>query len=76
MKVYKGNSVPDDLYYLILSYCDKTDWKWFINNGLVTKSYPGIKTITTLTKDQLNDLINSAIEYNMSMIKYSNQESA
>ena len=73
MKVYKGNALPDDLYYLILSYCDKTDWKWFIDNGLVTQSYPGIKTVSTLTKDQLNDLIDNAIEYNMSMIKYSNQ---
>lgn len=38
MKKFKGHSLPDDLYYLILSYNDKTNWQWFKDNNLTEPS--------------------------------------
>lgn len=35
MKSYKGHLIPDDLYYLILSYNDKTNWEWFLQKNLM-----------------------------------------
>ena len=71
MKSYKGHLLPDDLYYLILSYNDKTNWEWFEDNGLLLgcDNY-GVLLANNLSKKQLNDLIKHAIKYNLDQIKY------
>ena len=43
MKAFKGHLLPDDLYYLVLSYNDKTNWKWFKDNNLTAPSDIGFK---------------------------------
>lgn len=71
MKSYKGHLLPDDLYYLILSYNDKTNWEWFEDNGLLLgcDNY-GVLLANNLSKEQLNDLIKHATKYNLDQIKY------
>ena len=70
MKSYKGHLLPDDLYYLILSYNDKTDWQWFKDNDLVGVNNYGMSLNTKLSIEQLNDLIKHAIKFNLDQIKY------
>ena len=71
MKSYKGHLIPDDLYYLILSYNDKTNREWFEDNDLLLgcDNY-GVLLANNLSKKQLNDLIKHAIKYNLDQIKY------
>ena len=71
MKSYKGHLLPDDLYYLILSYNDKTNWEQFEDNDLLLgcDNY-GVLLANNLSKEQLNDLIKHAIKYNLDQIKY------
>ena len=70
MKKFKGHLLPDDLYYLILSYNDKTNWEWFKDNNLTEPSVIGFKLKETLSKEQLEDLIKNAIDFNLNMIQY------
>lgn len=69
MKEYKGNLITDDIYYLLLSFNDKTNWEWFEQHNLVT--YNGHDRIlpNILSKDELMNLILSAIKYNVEQIK-------
>ena len=71
MKSYKGHLLPDDLYYLILSYNDKTNWEWFEDNDLLLRcdNY-SVLLANNLSKKQLDDLIKHAIKYNLDQIKY------
>lgn len=70
MKKFKGHLLPDDLFYLILSYNDKTEWQWFKDNNLSVPKNFGFSLVDKLSKEQLNDLINCAINYNINNIKY------
>lgn len=70
MKSYKGHLLPDDLYYLILSYNDKTDWQQFKDNDLIGVNNYGMSLNAKLSIEQLNDLIKHAIKYNLDQIKY------
>ena len=70
MKRFKGHLLPDDLFYLLLSYNDKTNWKWFKDNNLTEPSDIGFKLKETLSKEQLDDLIKNAIEFNLKLIQY------
>lgn len=72
MKSYKGHLIPDDLYYLILSYNDKTDWQWFKDNDLIGRvdNYGNLLINKSLSIEQLNDLIKHAIKFNLDRIKY------
>lgn len=68
MKNYKGYLIPDDLYYLILSYCGKTNWEWFKMNNLTIPQDFGFKTAEQLSKSELLDLIDNAVKYNVNQI--------
>ena len=60
MKSFRGHLLPDDLFYLVLSYNDKTNWQWFKDNNL------------TVPKDFGFSL---AIKYNLDHIKYEAENS-
>lgn len=75
MKAFKGHLLPDDLYYLVLSYNDKTNWKWFKDNNLTTPSDIGFKLVSKLSIEQLNELIKHAIKYNLDHIQYETKNS-
>lgn len=75
MKKFKGHLLPDDLYYLVLSYNDKTNWKWFKDNNLTTPSDIGFKLVSKLSIEQLNGLIKHAIKYNLDHIQYETKNS-
>lgn len=75
MKTFKGHLLPDDLYYLVLSYNDKTNWKWFKDNNLTTPSDIGFKLVSKLSIEQLNELIKHAIKYNLDHIQYETKNS-
>lgn len=75
MKAFKGHLLPDDLYYLVLSYNDKTNWKWFKDNNLTTPSDIGFKLVSKLSIEQLNELIKHAIKYNLDHIQYETENS-
>ena len=68
MKEYRGHLLPSDLYYLLLSYCDKTDWEWYVSNGLAEWQGCGYMLVAELTNDQLNELIQSAIQWNLNQV--------
>lgn len=70
MKKFKGHSLPDDLYYLILSYNDKTNWQWFKDNNLTEPKDFGFSTVDKLSSQQLINLILNAFDYNLNLIKY------
>lgn len=70
MKKFKGHLLPDDLYYLVLSYNDKTNWKWFKDNNLTISKDLGFSLVNKLSIEQLNDLIKHAIKYNLDLIQY------
>lgn len=70
MREYKGHLITTDLYYLILSYCDKTEWVWYVSNGLATSNGRGYTLAEVLTNDQLDSLINSAIQWNLHQTIY------
>ena len=75
MKAFKGHLLPDDLYYLVLSYNDKTNWKWFKDNNLTTPSDIGFKLVSKLSIEQLNELIKHVIKYNLDHIQYETENS-
>lgn len=75
MKTFKGHLLPDDLYYLVLSYNDKTNWKWFKDNNLTEPSDIGFKLVSKLSIEQLNELIKHAIKYNLDHIQYETENS-
>ena len=75
MKAFKGHLLPDDLYYLVLSYNDKTNWKWFKDNNLTVPSDIGFKLVSKLSIEQLNNLIKHAIKYNLDHIQYETKNS-
>ena len=70
MKAFRGHLLPDDLFYLVLSYNDKTNWQWFKDNNLTIPNDLGFLLVDRISKEQLNDLINHAIKYNLDHIKY------
>lgn len=70
MKKFKGHSLPDDLFYLLLSYNDETNWQWFKDNNLTEPSDIGFKLKETLSKEQLDNLIKNAIDFNLNLIQY------
>lgn len=37
MKAFKGHLLPDDLYYLVLSYNDKTNCQWYEKYFILNK---------------------------------------
>lgn len=75
MKAFKGHLLPDDLYYLVLSHNDKTNWKWFKDNNLTAPSDIGFKLVSKLSIEQLNELIKHAIKYNLDHIQYETKNS-
>lgn len=75
MKAFKGHLLPDDLYYLVLSYNDKTNWQWFKDNNLTEPSDIGFKLVSKLYIEQLNELIKYAIKYNLDHIQYETKNS-
>lgn len=75
MKTFKEHLLPDDLYYLVLSYNDKTNWKWFKDNNLTVPSDIGFKLVSKLSIEQLNELIKHAIKYNLDHIQYETKNS-
>lgn len=75
MKAFKGHLLPDDLYYLVLSYNDKTNWKWFKDNNLTATYDIGFKLVSKLSIEQLNELIKHAIKYNLDHIQYETENS-
>lgn len=75
MKKFKGHLLPDDLYYLVLSYNDKTNWQWFKDNNLTEPSDIGFKLVSKLSIEQLNELIKHAIKYNLDHIQYETKNS-
>ena len=75
MKAFKGHLLPDDLYYLVLSYNDKTNWQWFKDNNLTEPSDIGFKLVSKLSIEQLNELIKHAIKYNLDHIQYETKNS-
>lgn len=70
MKKFKGHLLPDDLYYLVLSYNDKTNLKWFKDNNLTVPKDLGFSLVNKLSTEQLNNLIKHAIKYNLDHIQY------
>lgn len=68
MKEYRGHLLPKDLYYLILSYCDLTDWEWYVSNGLAEWEGHGYMLAAKLDNEQIDDLIQSAIQWNVSQV--------
>ena len=62
MKAFKGHLLPDDLYYLVLSYNDKTNWKWFKDNNLTIPKDLGFSLVNKLSIEQLNNLIAEDME--------------
>lgn len=75
MKTFKGHLLPDDLYYLVLSYNDKTNWKWFKDNNLTIPKDLGFSLVNKLSIEQLNNLIKHAIKYNLDHIQYETKNS-
>ena len=75
MKSFRGHLLPDDLFYLVLSYNDKTNWQWFKDNNLTVPKDFGFSLANKITIKQLNDLINHAIKYNLDHIKYEAENS-
>lgn len=75
MKAFKGHLLPDDLYYLVLSYNDKTNWKWFKDNNLTISKDLGFSLVNKLSIEQLNNLIKHAIKYNLDHIQYETENS-
>lgn len=75
MKAFKGHLLPDDLYYLVLSYNDKTNWKWFKDNNLTIPQDLGFSLVNKLSIEQLNNLIKHAIKYNLDHIQYETENS-
>lgn len=75
MKAFRGHLLPDDLFYLVLSYNDKTNWQWFKDNNLTVPKDFGFSLVNKITIEQLNDLINHAIKYNLDHIKYEAENS-
>lgn len=75
MKAFKGHLLPDDLYYLVLSYNDKTNWKWFKDNNLTIPKDLGFSLVNKLSSQQLTDLILNAVDFNLNLIKYETENS-
>ena len=75
MKAFKGHLLPDDLYYLVLSYNVKTNWKWFKDNNLTIPKDLGFSLVNKLSIEQLNNLIKHAIKYNLDHIQYETENS-
>lgn len=73
MKAFKGYLLPDDLYYLVLSYNDKTNWQWFKDNNLTIPKDLGFSLVNKLSSQQLTDLILNAV--NLNLIKYETENS-
>ena len=70
MKKFKGHLLPDDLYYLVLSYNDKTNWQWFKDNNLTIPKDLVFSLFNKLSIQQLTDLILNAVDFNLNLIKY------
>lgn len=68
MKEYKGHLLPTDLYYLLLSYCNYTKWEWYVSNGLAECRGRIYMLVAELTNDQLDALIQSAIQWNLNQV--------
>lgn len=68
MKEYRGHLLPSDLYYLLLSYCDATEWNWYVSNGLGEFNGRGYVLAEELTDEQIDDLIQSAIKWNLEQV--------
>jgi hypothetical protein len=75
MKKFKGHLLPDDLYYLVLSYNDKTNWQWFKDNNLTIPKDLGFSLVNKLSSQQLTDLILNAVDFNLNLIKYETENS-
>ena len=75
MKKFKGHLLPDDLYYLVLSYNDKTNWQWFKDNNLTVPKDFGFSLVNKLSSQQLTDLILNAVDFNLNLIKYETENS-
>ena len=75
MKKFKGHLLPDDLYYLVLSYNDKTNWQWFKDNNLTIPKDLGFSLVNKLSNQQLTDLILNAVDFNLNLIKYETENS-
>lgn len=75
MKAFKGHLLPDDLYYLVLSYNDKTNWQWFKDNNLTIPKDLGFSLVNKLSSQQLTDLILNAVDFNLNLIKYETENS-
>lgn len=75
MKKFNNHLLPNGLYYLVLSYNDKTNLKWFKDNNLTTPSDIGFKLVSKLSIEQLNELIKHAIKYNLDHIQYETKNS-
>jgi len=75
MKKFKGHLLPDDLYYLVLSYNDKTNWQWFKDNNLTIPKDLGFSLVNKLSSQQLTDLILNAVDFNLNLIKYEAENS-
>lgn len=75
MKKFKGHLLPDDLYYLVLSYNDKTNWQWFKDNNLTIPKDLGFSLVNKLSSQQLIDLILNAVDFNLNLIKYEAENS-
>lgn len=67
--------MPDDLYYLVLSYNDKTNWQWFKDNNLTIPKDLGFSLVNKLSSQQLTDLILNAVDFNLNLIKYETENS-
>ncbi len=74
MKKFKGHVLPDDLFYMIVSYSEKTKWQWFKDNNLTIPEDFGFSLVKKISKEQLNDLINYAVKYNIDNIKYETED--
>lgn len=74
MKAFKGHLLPDDLYYLVLSYNDKTNWQWFKDNNLTIPQDLGFSLVDKLSSQQLVDLILKAVDFNLDLIKYETKD--
>lgn len=75
MKAFKGHLLPDDLYYLVLSYNNKTNWQWFKDNNLTIPKDLGFSLVNKLSSQQLTDLILNAVDFNLNLIKYETENS-
>lgn len=72
MKEYRGHLITTDLFYLILSYCDKTNWEWYVSNGLAEWQGCGYMLVAELTDEQLDELIQFAIQWNVTQTIHKN----